>query len=145
MELTTNNVWMMICTALVFFMHMGFAFLEIGLTRKKNTINILFKNIFIITTGLLLYGIVGFNLMYPGFAEGTLGVFGFALKIASNVYDRCCVPTTSPLFRPVPVQWPKLIQTRQHPAQRKSCFSPLFTAAQKRSLFFIQGPSWPGR
>ena len=78
MELTTNNVWMMICTALVFFMHMGFAFLEIGLTRKKNTINILFKNIFIITTGLLLYGIVGFNLMYPGFAEGSLGVFGFA-------------------------------------------------------------------
>tara|TARA_B100001063_G_scaffold84584_1_gene78866 strand:- start:661 stop:1851 length:1191 start_codon:yes stop_codon:yes gene_type:complete len=69
---------MMICTALVFFMHMGFAFLEIGLTRKKNTINILFKNIFIITTGLLLYGIVGFNLMYPGFAEGALGVFGFA-------------------------------------------------------------------
>ena len=68
----------MICTALVFFMHMGFAFLEIGLTRKKNTINILFKNIFIITTGLLLYGIVGFNLMYPGFAEGALGVFGFA-------------------------------------------------------------------
>jgi len=78
MELTTNNVWMMICTALVFFMHMGFAFLEIGLTRKKNTINILFKNIFIITTGLLLYGIVGFNLMYPGFAEGVLGVFGFS-------------------------------------------------------------------
>lgn len=78
MELTTNNVWMMICTALVFFMHMGFAFLEIGLTRKKNTINILFKNIFIITTGLLLYGIVGFNLMYPGFSEEALGVFGFA-------------------------------------------------------------------
>ena len=53
--LTTNNVWMMICTALVFFMHAGFAFLEIGLTRQKNTINILFKNIFIITVGLLLY------------------------------------------------------------------------------------------
>jgi Amt family ammonium transporter len=68
----------MICTALVFFMHTGSAFLEIGLTRKKNAINILFKNIFIITSGLLLYGIVGFNLMYPGFAEGALGVFGFA-------------------------------------------------------------------
>jgi len=50
--LTINNVWMMICTALVFFMHLGFAFLEIGLTRQKNTINILFKNIFIITIGL---------------------------------------------------------------------------------------------
>ncbi|WP_223551307.1 ammonium transporter [Aestuariivivens sp. NBU2969] len=76
--LTTNNVWMMICTALVFFMHAGFAFLEIGLTRQKNTINILFKNIFIITIGLLLYCLVGFNLMYPGFAEGSSGFFGFA-------------------------------------------------------------------
>ena len=76
--LTINNVWMMICTALVFFMHTGFAFLEIGLTRQKNTLNILFKNIFIITIGLLLYALVGFNLMYPGFAEGSSGIFGFA-------------------------------------------------------------------
>ena len=71
--LTTNNVWMMICTALVFFMHTGFAFLEIGLTRQKNTINILFKNIFIITVGLLLYYMIGFNLMYPGEFNGYLG------------------------------------------------------------------------
>ena len=71
--LTVNNVWMMICTALVFFMHMGFAFLEIGLTRQKNTINILFKNIFIITVGLLLYYLVGFNLMYPGEFNGYIG------------------------------------------------------------------------
>ena len=71
--LTTNNVWMMICTALVFFMHTGFAFLEIGLTRQKNTINILFKNIFIITVGLLLYYLIGFNLMYPGDFNGYLG------------------------------------------------------------------------
>lgn len=71
--LTTNNVWMMVCTALVFFMHTGFAFLEIGLTRQKNTINILFKNIFIITVGLLLYYIVGFNLMYPGDFNGFIG------------------------------------------------------------------------
>lgn len=76
--LTINNVWMMICTALVFFMHLGFSLLEIGLTRQKNTINILFKNIFIVTIGLLLYCLVGFNLMYPGFAEGSSGFFGFA-------------------------------------------------------------------
>ncbi|MCB4798458.1 ammonium transporter [Neotamlana laminarinivorans] len=76
---TTNNVWMMICTALVFFMHMGFALLEIGLTRQKNTINILFKNIFIITVGLLLYCLVGFNLMYPGEFNGFIGFAGFGL------------------------------------------------------------------
>ena len=75
---TANNVWMMICTALVFFMHLGFSFLEIGLTRQKNTINILFKNFFIITMGLLLYAIGGFNLMYPGFEEGAAGFFKFA-------------------------------------------------------------------
>ncbi|MEK9739645.1 MAG: ammonium transporter [Flavobacteriaceae bacterium] len=75
---TANNVWMMICTALVFFMHLGFSFLEIGLTRQKNTVNILFKNFFVITIGLLLYCLGGFNLMYPGFEEGAMGVLKFA-------------------------------------------------------------------
>ena len=75
---TANNVWMMICTALVFFMHLGFSFLEIGLTRQKNAVNILFKNFFVITSGLLLYCIGGFNLMYPGFEEGATGFFKFA-------------------------------------------------------------------
>ena len=75
---TANNVWMMLATALVFFMHTGFAFLEIGLTRQKNTINILFKNIFIITGGLLLYYAFGFNLMYPGFEDGDAGFLKFA-------------------------------------------------------------------
>lgn len=69
---------MMVCTALVFFMHLGFSFLEIGLTRQKNTVNILFKNVFIITVGLLLYYIGGFNLMYPGFEDGDGGFLKFA-------------------------------------------------------------------
>ena len=73
--LTTNNVWMMVCTFLVFFMHLGFTFLEIGLTRQKNSINILFKNFFVITAGLILYCAIGFNLMYPSewIIEGILG------------------------------------------------------------------------
>ena len=77
--LTTNNVWMMLCAALVFFMHLGFSFLEIGLTRQKNTINILFKNFFIITMGIIVYCLVGFNLMYPGdFNIIGNGILGFA-------------------------------------------------------------------
>lgn len=86
--LTTNNVWMMICTALVFFMHMGFAFLEIGLTRQKNTLNVLFKNIFIITVGLLLYYIVGFNLMYPSEFNGFIAWpdFGIGLGEMPNSF-----------------------------------------------------------
>jgi len=81
---TTNNVWMMVCTALVFFMHLGFSFLEIGLTRQKNTINILFKNVFIICTGLLLYYIGGFNLMYPGDFNGYFGFAGFGIPLPEN-------------------------------------------------------------
>ena len=74
--LTTNNVWMMVCTFLVFFMHLGFTFLEIGLTRQKNSINILFKNFFVITAGLIIYCAIGFNLMYPSewIIEGILGL-----------------------------------------------------------------------
>ncbi len=77
--LTTNNIWMMICTALVFFMHLGFSLLEVGLTRQKNTINILFKNFFVITMGLIVYCAFGFNLMYPGefgLIDGWLGFAG---------------------------------------------------------------------
>ncbi|MFL2628767.1 MAG: ammonium transporter [Candidatus Marisimplicoccus sp.] len=85
--LTTNNVWMMLCAALVFFMHLGFSFLEIGLTRQKNTINILFKNFFIITMGLIMYCLIGFSIMYPGdfniISGGYLGFKGFGLDMAA--------------------------------------------------------------
>jgi Amt family ammonium transporter len=84
--LTTNNVWMMLCAALVFFMHLGFSFLEIGLTRQKNTINILFKNFFIITMGIIVYCLIGFSLMYPGnfniIGNGILGFAGLGLDSA---------------------------------------------------------------
>lgn len=63
---TVNNVWMMVATFLVFIMHLGFASLETGMTRAKNSVNILFKNTAIIAIGLLSYTLVGFNLMYPG-------------------------------------------------------------------------------
>ena len=88
--LTTNNVWMMICTALVFFMHLGFSLLEVGLTRQKNTINILFKNFFVITMGLIVYCAFGFNLMYPGefgLIDGWLGFKGPGLELGSD-YDQ---------------------------------------------------------
>ena len=73
---TANNLWMMLCTGLVFLMHLGFATLESGLTQQKNTVNILFKNTFIICFGIISYAYIGFNLMYPG--DGFNGFLGFA-------------------------------------------------------------------
>ena len=63
---TVSNLWLLIAAALVFIMHLGFATLEAGLTQSKNTVNILFKNVFIICMGTLTYAIWGFNSMYPG-------------------------------------------------------------------------------
>ncbi|SEF69655.1 ammonium transporter [Algoriphagus boritolerans] len=80
---TVNNLWMMIATILVFIMHLGFATLEAGLTRSKNTVNILFKNTIIPAIGLLTYALVGFNLMYPGadFAGSFFGFGGLGLSL----------------------------------------------------------------
>lgn len=79
---TVNNLWMMLATALVFIMHLGFATLEVGLTQSKNTINILFKNSIIPAIGLLTYAFIGFNLMYPGesFAGAFFGFAGFGIS-----------------------------------------------------------------
>jgi len=63
---TVNNLWILISAALVFLMHLGFASVESGLCRKKNTVNILFKNVFIVCIGALGYMAWGFNAMYPG-------------------------------------------------------------------------------
>ena len=63
---TTSMLWTVIAAAMVFIMHLGFSALEVGLTRSKNTVNILFKNAFIISIGLLTYAICGFNTHYPG-------------------------------------------------------------------------------
>lgn len=75
---TVNNTWMMVSTFLVFIMHLGFATVESGLCRAKNTVNILFKNTLIPAIGLLTYALVGFNLMYPGDAWSIGKFFGFA-------------------------------------------------------------------
>jgi ammonium transporter, Amt family len=78
-----NNTWMLIATALVFIMHLGFSTLEAGFVRTKNTVNILFKNAMIVAIGLLTYAVIGFNLMYPGDAsiiDGILGFSGFGIS-----------------------------------------------------------------
>ncbi|MGF1534428.1 MAG: ammonium transporter [Bernardetiaceae bacterium] len=83
---TTHNLWMMIATVLVFIMHLGFASLECGLTRAKNTVNILFKNTIIPAIGILTYALVGFSLMYPGesFAGGFFGFAGFGIQLPTG-------------------------------------------------------------
>lgn len=90
---TVNNLWLLVSAALVFLMHLGFATLETGLTQSKNTVNILFKNMFIVCVGILGYAIYGFNAMYPGdfngfFALGSwFGVDNEDVTMMTDLYN----------------------------------------------------------
>ena len=59
-----NTVWMLLAAMLVFFMQPGFAMVEAGFTRVKNTTNILMKNFVDFTLGSLLFWFIGFGLMF---------------------------------------------------------------------------------
>ena len=63
---TISMLWTCIAAAMVFIMHLGFATLESGLCQKKNVINVLFKNVFIISIGIVSYAFIGFTTHYPG-------------------------------------------------------------------------------
>eukprot|EP01025_Chloroclados_australasicus_P008754 TRINITY_DN13201_c0_g1_i1.p1 TRINITY_DN13201_c0_g1~~TRINITY_DN13201_c0_g1_i1.p1 ORF type:complete len:507 (+),score=62.65 TRINITY_DN13201_c0_g1_i1:97-1617(+) len=74
-EMAFDNFVLFMCAVLVLFMQAGFAMVEAGFNSQKNVINILFKNLMDICVGVILYAVVGFNLMYPGewFVEGVIG------------------------------------------------------------------------
>ena len=59
-----DTIWVLIATALVMLMQAGFALVEIGLTRAKNSINILMKNFVDFSTGSLIFWAFGFALMF---------------------------------------------------------------------------------
>ncbi|MDF1721005.1 MAG: ammonium transporter [Minwuia sp.] len=66
-------VWIMVCTVLVLLMQPGFACLEIGLVRAKNTINVAMKNIADFCLAALLFWVAGYGIMF-GLSQG--GVIG---------------------------------------------------------------------
>lgn len=84
---TVNNLWILIAAALVFLMHLGFSCVESGLTQSKNTTNVLFKNVFIVCIGALVYAVYGFNAMYPGDAWTINGIFAFGSPIMGGIPD----------------------------------------------------------
>lgn len=62
--LSLDTVWMLLAAMLVFFMQPGFALVEAGFTRTKNTANILMKNLLDFSLGSLLFWAIGFGLMF---------------------------------------------------------------------------------
>ncbi len=73
-----DNLWVLLSAFLVFIMHLGFASVESGMNAAKNTVNVIYKNIFTLCAGIITYAIIGFALMYPGDFYIIPGVLGFA-------------------------------------------------------------------
>ena len=63
---SADVTWTLVAAFLVFFMQAGFALCEAGLTRAKNTGNILMKNMMEFCIGTPWYWIVGFGIMFAG-------------------------------------------------------------------------------
>lgn len=81
-NLTTavNTMWVLIAGALVFFMQSGFALVEAGFTRSKNTTNILFKNLMDFCIGTIAFWAVGYGIMF-GAGNGFFGEIEFLSKV----------------------------------------------------------------
>ncbi len=97
MEINVSTVtWVLIATALIYFMQAGFALCEAGLTRAKNTGNILMKNMMDFCIGTPCYWLVGFGLMFGGL-DPILGHFD-PMILGSYTAENSVVPQTMPLW-----------------------------------------------
>ena len=75
-----NYLWTLVAAALVFFMQAGFAMVEAGFTRAKNSINIMMKNLMDFSIGSIAFWAVGFGLMFGATTTGWFGTSGFFLS-----------------------------------------------------------------
>ena len=98
MEINVNTVaWVLFATALVYFMQAGFALCEAGLTRAKNTGNILMKNMMDFCIGTPCFWLIGFSIMFHGGLGGFIGTPDLLIR-GSYTAENSVVPQTMPLW-----------------------------------------------
>ncbi|MBM3656865.1 MAG: ammonium transporter [Actinobacteria bacterium] len=74
LQVTLDNVFILVATALVIFMHAGFVLVEAGLTRAKNAGNIVMKNFVNVAIGIVAFYLVGYAIAFGGVFDG-LGAY----------------------------------------------------------------------
>ena len=72
-QATADILWLVLAAILVFLMQPGFAMLECGLTRSKNAVNIMTKNLLDFGFGALIFWAIGYALMYGEHGNGLVG------------------------------------------------------------------------
>jgi ammonium transporter, Amt family len=100
-KLWVDTVWTIITAMLVFFMQAGFAMVEGGFTRAKNTANIMMKNLMDFAMGSIAFWLIGFGIMF-GNGNAFFGMTGFFVTAGSGeLYDALnwtSVPTLTAWF-----------------------------------------------
>lgn len=130
-----DNLWILIAAFMVLLMHLGFATVESGLTQSKNAVNVIYKNVFILCTGILIYAFIGFQLMYPGDFNGFLGFGGFGIG-----YDPSdLVGMLTPAYGEEMTIWTDFIFQAMFAATAATIVSGCVTGRIKLSAFMIFG------
>lgn len=94
-----DTIWVVLTAAMILLMEGGFALLEAGFVRSKNSVNIIMKVFADITIGTLCYYIIGFALMYGSDLMGVIGTKGFMLKGDFSYLHLSISPDTFWLFQ----------------------------------------------
>jgi len=84
MTLNMDTVWVATAAALVFFMQAGFALLESGMARAKNTVNVIMKNYVDACVGSLMFWMLGFGIMFGVNHTGWFGEDHFFVDVAGH-------------------------------------------------------------
>ena len=85
LTIALDTIWVLVTASLVFFMNLGFALVESGFCRAKNTVNILSKNFIVFAISCLAFYVFGWGLMFGN---------GSGLRRASRGCSRSAAPTT---------------------------------------------------
>jgi len=83
-KVIVDTIWVLVTAMLVFFMNLGFATVESGFARSKNTVNILSKNFIVFAVSSIAFWLIGWGFMF-GNGGGFIGLEGlFGLSGADN-------------------------------------------------------------
>jgi Amt family ammonium transporter len=94
-QVTLDNIWILIAAVLVIFMQAGFALVEAGLTRAKSVANIMMKNLMDFSAGVLAFSFTGFAIAFGSGNSffGTEGWFLNANHFTEGYFGTLSLPT----------------------------------------------------
>jgi len=73
-------LWILVSSFLVFLMQFGFALIETGTVRTKNTINVAMKNLIDTVFGIIFFWLIGFGIMFGVDYSGLIGISNFMIE-----------------------------------------------------------------